>query len=264
MFLFGSVDAEQNIWASVVFGAPGFVSAADEHTLDIDLSRTAYDDRDPFWANLAADRRVGLLAVDSLARKRLRVNGSVRHVSLEAIRLDVLEAYPNCPKYIQRRGAVQLINEEPSDVEPSVGIRPTPGHRALIAAADTFFVASAHGELGVDVSHRGGNPGFVQLLDDRTLRVPDYLGNGMYSTLGNFAANPRAGLLFIDYAANRTLQLVGTPEIRFDLDQLADRTGGTHRYWDFTIDRWLEGALPVHIEWELLDYSPFNPATPES
>ena len=53
--------------------------------------------------------------------------------------------------------------------------------------------------------------------------------------------------------------LVGTPEIRFELDEPNDRTGGTRRYWDFTVDRWLERQLPNRVESELLDYSPFNP-----
>ena len=81
----------------------------------------------------------------------------------------------------------------------------------------------------------------------------------MFNTLGNFVANPRAGLLFIDFDANRTLQLIGTPEVRWDLDESNDRTGGTRRYWDFTVERWLERELAHRVEWELLDYSPFNP-----
>jgi len=108
-------------------------------------------------------------------------------------------------------------------------------------------------------SHRGGNPGFVEVLDERTLRVPDYVGNGMFNTLGNFVSNPRAGLLFIDFEGGRTLQLIGTPMIRWELDAPSDRTGGTRRYWDFTVDRWLERELPQRVDWELLDYSPFNP-----
>ena len=144
-------------------------------------------------------------------------------------------------------------------VEPRSGGILSPSQRASIGAADTFFVASAHSERGVDVSHRGGNPGFVEVLDERTLRVPDYAGNSMFNTLGNFVANPRAGLLFIDFDANRTLQLVGTAEIQWELDESNDRTGGTRRYWDFTGERWLERELTHHVEWELLDYSPFNP-----
>ena len=259
MVVLGSVDADQNVWASVLFGRPGFVSAADDRAVDFDLSQAGYDEHDPFWANIAGDPRVGMLAIELATRRRLRVNGNLTRVNDEKLRLDVIEAYPNCPQYIQRRHIAQLWGESRNGIEPRSGGILSPPQRASLGAADTFFVASAHPERGVDVSHRGGNPGFVEVLDERTLRVPDYAGNSMFNTLGNFVANPRAGLLFIDFDANRTLQLVGTPEIRWELDESSDRTGGTRRYWDFTVERWLERGLPYHIEWELLDYSPLNP-----
>ena len=131
----------------------------------------------------------------------------------------------------------------------------------MIAGSDTFFVASSHPERGVDVSHRGGNPGFVEVLDERTLRVPDYVGNGLYNTLGNFVSHPQAGLLFIDFDAGTTLQLIGVPKIRWELDRADDRTGGTRRYWDFTVQRWLVREIPQRVECEFLDYSPFNPTS---
>ena len=259
MVVLGSVDADRNVWASALFGRPGFVSAAHDRAVDFDLSQAGYDEHDPLWANIAGDPRIGMLAIELATRRRLRVNGNLTRVNDEKLRLDVIEAYPNCPKYIQRRHITQLSGESRDGIEPrSGGILSAP-QRTYIGAADTFFVASAHPERGVDVSHRGGNPGFVQILDERTIRVPDYAGNSMFNTLGNFVANPRAGLLFIDFDANRTLQLVGTAEIRWELDESSDRTGGTRRYWDFTVERWLERPLPYHIEWELLDYSPFNP-----
>lgn len=264
MVVLGSADTDQNVWASVLFGRPGFVSAADDRTVDFDLSQAGYDEHDPLWANIAGDPRVGMLAIELATRRRLRVNGNLRRVDDEKLRLDVIEAYPNCPQYIQRRHIAQLSGESGDGIEPRSGAILRPPQRASIGAADTFFVASAHPERGVDVSHRGGNPGFIEVLDERTLRIPDYAGNSMFNTLGNFVANPRAGLLFIDFDANRTLQLVGTPEIRWELDQPNDRTGGTRRYWDFTVERWLERPLAHHIEWELLDYSPFNPSWTEA
>ncbi len=259
MVVLGSVDADRNVWASALFGRPGFVSAAHDRAVDFDLSQAGYDEQDPLWANIAGDPRIGMLAIELATRRRLRVNGNLTRVNDEKLRLDVIEAYGNCPKYIQRGHIVQRWGEPGDGIEPSSGGILSPSQQASIGAADTFFVASAHPDRGVDLSHRGGNPGFVQVLDERTLRVPDYAGNSMFNTLGNFVANPRAGLLFIDFDANRTLQLVGRPEIRWDFDESSNRTGGTRRYWDFTVERWLERPLPYHIEWELLDYSPFNP-----
>jgi predicted pyridoxine 5'-phosphate oxidase superfamily flavin-nucleotide-binding protein len=259
MVVLGSVDEDGEIWASHLFGAPGFMAARDDRTLEFDLSKASVDDRDPFWANIASDPRVGLLAIDVLTRKRFRVNGDLARVNDHALRLDVLEAYPNCPKYIQRRESKQRRSESVEPIGHTSGDLLSPVHLDSIQAADTFFVASAHGERGVDVSHRGGNPGFIRVLDQGTLRIPDYVGNSMYQTLGNFVANPRAGLVFVDYETNRSLQLIGTPTVRFDLDESVDASGGTRRYWDFAVKRWVERPLPLALEWQLLDYSPFNP-----
>ena len=68
MVVLGSVDADQNVWASLLFGRPGFVSAADDRTLDFDLSLASHDERDPLWANIAGDPRVGMLAIELLTR----------------------------------------------------------------------------------------------------------------------------------------------------------------------------------------------------
>ena len=130
---------------------------------------------------------------------------------------------------------------------------------AVIAKADTFFVASVHPERGVDASHRGGNPGFVTRIDDRTLRIPDYPGNSMFNTLGNFTANPRAGVIFLDFESHRTLQLTGRPEILYDVDGTETETGGTKRHWQFHIERWVEIGQAQQLDWSLLDYSPYNP-----
>ncbi len=131
--------------------------------------------------------------------------------------------------------------------------------RALIQMADTFFVASAHPQRGVDASHRGGPPGFVNLLDERTLRITDYVGNSMFNTLGNFSANPRAGLIFLDFDRSRTLQMIGRPEILWDQDDAGSETGGTRRFWLLQVERWCEMSLPATVRWEFLDYSPYNP-----
>ena len=89
--------------------------------------------------------------------------------------------------------------------------------RALIAACDTFFVASRSrpevgAEGGLDMSHRGGRPGFVGVHGD-TLAIPDFRGNRFYNTLGNLLGDPRAGLIFIDFASGDILQLQGTVTI---------------------------------------------------
>lgn len=114
-----------------------------------------------------------------------------------------------------------------------------------IRGADTFFVASAHLDGPADVSHRGGRPGFVEFKDS-VLCIPDYAGNNMFSTLGNFALNPRAGLVFVDFESDRRLQITGN--VRLDLE--SGETGCTGRWWEFTPRKWV--------------VSPLNKATPRS
>ncbi|MFB3117197.1 MAG: pyridoxamine 5'-phosphate oxidase family protein [Myxococcota bacterium] len=264
MVVLGSVDHDQNVWASVLFGRPGFVTAPDEQSVEFDLSLAGFNPHDPFWTNIEHDQRVGSLFIDLATRRRLRINGSVSRPSADRLRLDlaVAESYPNCPKYIQRRIlTVQELDGQVSMLRDGDTLRED--LQTLIRTADTFFVASAHPQRGVDASHRGGPQGFVDVLDEHTLRIPDYVGNNMFNTLGNFAANPKAGLLFLDFDRGRTLQLIGRPEILWNQDDAEEESGGTRRFWLLHVERWYEMDLPAKVQWEFLDYSPFNPQPSE-
>jgi predicted pyridoxine 5'-phosphate oxidase superfamily flavin-nucleotide-binding protein len=245
MVILGIVDARQNIWASVLFGSPGFVKPVDEKAIEVDLTQTVLNSGDPFWANIQANKRVGILAIELSSRRRLRINGTIAQLTRDRLRLDVLESYPNCPKYIQRRHPFPNPDSTRAkpDFQSQLGSFLTSEQQHWILSSDTLFVASANPSHGVDTSHRGGNPGFVQILDERSLRIPDYSGNSMFNTLGNFVVNPRAGLLFLDFDRARTLQLTGKATIQWHLDNVADTTGGTRRYWDFEVEQWVETDL---------------------
>jgi len=232
MAVFGSGDQEKNVWASIFLGKPGFMQAEDERLVSFDLTTIAPNPHDPFWKNIQKNPQVGMLAIELASRRRLRINGTITHESDALLQLQVKESYPNCPKYIQRRQiSTPLQGANITSRLSAQGEVLGSEQRSIIAKADTFFVASVHPERGVDVSHRGGNPGFVTLMDDRTLRIPDYPGNSMFNTLGNFTANPRAGLIFLDFESHRTLQLTGRPEILYDVDGTSEETGGTNRHW---------------------------------
>lgn len=81
----------------------------------------------------------------------------------------------------------------------------------------------------------------------------------MFNTLGNFAVNPRAGLIFLDFESPRTLQLTGLAKILYGVDGTEEETGGTNRFWQFHIDSWIEINHASQSVWSLLDYSPHNP-----
>jgi predicted pyridoxine 5'-phosphate oxidase superfamily flavin-nucleotide-binding protein len=85
--------------------------------------------------------------------------------------------------------------------------------RAFIEARDMFFLATADADGAPQCSYKGGEPGFVRVLDDHTLAFPSYNGNGMFLSLGNVLANPRVGLLFIDFDGRTRLRLNGIASI---------------------------------------------------
>lgn len=258
----GSLDNEGNVWASVLVGEPGFLVALDERAIELDRSRRPAPDDDPLWRNIEINPAVGMLVIDLATRRRLRINGRIQKNTENLFLLGIEQAYPNCPKYIQRR-YLSGISEPPATKVPGIckGSRLGGEQISLIRASDTLFVASANPDHGVDASHRGGNPGFVKVLDDRHIRIPDYVGNSMFNTLGNLAIYPRAGVIFLDFERSRALQLTGQVNVLWDQDDPEDETGGTRRYWDLEIREWRETPLPRTFQWEFLDFSPFNPDT---
>jgi uncharacterized protein len=88
--------------------------------------------------------------------------------------------------------------------------------REFIEARDMFFIATTDADGRPTCSYKGGEPGFVRVLDERTLAFPNYDGNGMYLTMGNVLANPHVGLLFLDFEGRRRLRLEGTASIADD------------------------------------------------
>jgi hypothetical protein len=93
--------------------------------------------------------------------------------------------------------------------------------RAFIERADMFFIATADAHGHPQCSYKGGDPGFVRVLDERTIAFPVYDGNGMYLTAGNMLVNPRVGLLFVDFERRRRLRLNGLASVADDDPLLA-------------------------------------------
>src|SRR3954454_8994685 len=85
-------------------------------------------------------------------------------------------------------------------------------HVEWIRAADAVYVATVDSRGNPECSYKGGLPGFVRALDDRTLEIPSYDGNGMYRTLGNVATGQRIGLLFLLPHVPAKLRVNGTCE----------------------------------------------------
>ncbi len=255
----GSLDERQRPWASLLTGATGFMHSPDARRLRIDALPDAAA---PLAAALRPDAPLGLLGIEPHTRRRNRLNGQVTAVDAAGFELAVGQSFGNCPRYIQAREASpQPIAHTPPAAEALAGL--DEAARMLIAQADTLFIASAHPQAtdparpaeGVDVSHRGGRPGFVQVAADGTLSVPDFDGNRFFNTLGNLLLHPWAGLLFVDFEGGDLLQLsaraqvlTGTPEtLGFD---------GVTRVLRLQVERgWRRrGALP--LRWSSAQSSP--------
>ena len=255
----GGVDRGGWPWASLISGRPGFMRTPDARTLQINGALPAGD---PLGGVLQPGAPIGLLGIEPATRRRNRANGLVAEQDGAGFSVAVKQSFGNCPQYIQTR-AVDFVRD-PADgggSEPEAFTTLGADHRGLIAAANTFFVASAtrsHGGANgddVDVSHRGGRAGFVK-VDGDTLTVPDYPGNYHFNTLGNFLVNPRAGLTFVDFERGNLLSLTGTVELVEDGDVEVAAFKGAERAWRFTLDHgvYLEDALPFRAP--LQDYSP--------
>jgi hypothetical protein len=86
--------------------------------------------------------------------------------------------------------------------------------RAFIEARDMFFLATVDGSGQPTCSYKGGDPGFVKVVDPATLAFPSYDGNGMFLSMGNIRATARVGLLFIDFETPHRLGVQGTAAVR--------------------------------------------------
>jgi len=254
----GHHDSKGWPWASILFSQPGFMSAVDNQHLQINTKPVSGD---PLNDALQTGKRLGLLGIELESRRRNRLSTHISSVTKNTIELAVDQAFGNCPQYIQHR-ELQFIDPASMATEEIIDITQF-NHQAndLISNSDTFFVASyvANGSQlsseGADVSHRGGKPGFIRIDNNRTLTIPDYLGNNHFNTLGNFEENSKAGLLFIDFTHGHLLTLTGTVEILWDSPDTEFFTGA-ERLWQFHLDHghWLKNVLP--LRWKLKDYSP--------
>jgi hypothetical protein len=221
----GSVDQEGQPWASVLAGPPGFADSTDARVLTVNAWP---NEGDPLAPSIEPGAPIGLLGIQPHTRRRNRLNGHVVHAdgAMFAVRVD--QSFGNCPNYIQAREAHYV---GASDTAPRVDRMDVLDDEAqeVVRRADTLFIASAHprallddiAEHGIDVSHRGGKPGFVRVDAGRELTLPDFTGNSFFNTLGNLLLEPRCGLLFIDYDSGDTLQIAVRATIVSEGEEIA-------------------------------------------
>lgn len=243
-------DAKGRPWATLLDGPDGFVSSPDPHHLVI-AAKPAQGDALEGAFEVGAD--VGILGIEFATRRRNRVNGRVSENSSGSIIFRVDQSFGNCPQYIREREWRRV--DENSTGSATRGTHLTPSQRKWIEIADTFFIASGYrgeGEsptFGMDASHRGGDRGFVRVLDDTRIRFPDYAGNNHYNTMGNLTVDPRAGYLFVDFESGSLLQLTGRASIDWYSEELDDFPGA-RRLVTIDIEEITELPAAVGLRWQ--------------
>lgn len=245
--------------ATILTGPPGFVTSPDPHTLSIAAAPVPGD---PLANCLVAGRRVGLLGIDLASRRRNRANGRIISADRDRLTIAVEQSFGNCPQYIQARDIERVAPHEPNPAQAFAHL--DADARDRIAIADTFFVATSSGAPlgggGVDISHRGGQPGFVR-VDGDTLTIPDFKGNRYFNTFGNLLLEPRAALLFVDFLNGDLLHLQGKAEVLWEGGHELRRLSGAERLWRFHIERGSRRRRAVPLRWRFREFAPTTAAT---
>lgn len=218
------LDDKGQPWAGLLTGQPGFIQAAPDGRVAIERGGTAAPGATALDALFPVPRpgaAIGLLGIEFARRRRNRINGTVVAAGEQGIELQIDQGYGNCPKYINKRELKDGLFT--GDYMPTRYHSITAYVARLLAHADTFFIASSSGPQqqaetiqpqawGSDISHRGGEPGFLQ-VDGNTLSFDDYPGNNLFNTLGNLKAYPLCGLLVPDFESGEIVQIAGRAEL---------------------------------------------------
>ncbi|MEM7352116.1 MAG: pyridoxamine 5'-phosphate oxidase family protein [Acidobacteriota bacterium] len=244
------LDQEQRPWAALWSGPPGFLEIRDERTLNV-----AESSFDALTREKMVPGQVGLLAIEPETRRRMRFNGMATE-GADGLRIEAEEVFSNCPKFIQKR---ILAWHDEAPATPTRGLDLNADQRRQIAGADTLFLATHNPRGGADASHRGGPPGFVRWIDEKTLEFADYAGNNLFNTLGNLVLNPRLGLLHVDFESGDILQLTGHVELIDEVAETSSYPGSAGLRVRFEAEEWLEQRRAMPWRGSLVEPSPFNP-----
>ncbi|KAF3905248.1 hypothetical protein ABW21_db0204179 [Orbilia brochopaga] len=286
----GTTSPSGQPWASLLAGSPGFAQGVGPGVLAM---QSAIPAGDPIYENLSeegwgdaasgqakGEGMVAGLAMNLERRQRIKLYGRSNRGMHRAQKTElgmvvkIEQSLGNCPKYMNARHLdlvpVQVPVNATEDFRVPVSLPQEA--RDLISRSDMFFVASRNGFTDMDVNHRGGPPGFVRIMpsepsshsatDEPTMLVwPEYSGNRLYQTLGNFQVTPLAGLTFPDYNTGDMLFLTGTVEILIgdDAEKVLDRSKLAVKF-TVTEARYSPASLGLRLaKSEEVGWSPYNP-----
>jgi uncharacterized protein len=190
--------------ADALVGRPGMLRVVTPTLLVVHDTAREYAQHSP-----RPGEPLGLLGIDFANGRRNRANGMVERHDGGGVAMRLTHSFGNCPRHIHARRPDPVVAMATTALDP----------RTLVETAATFFIASRSAELapsrggGIDISHRGGAPGFVHWADGDTVVFDDVPGNNFFNTLGNIVSDPRVSLLFIDFDSGRQLRIAGDAEL---------------------------------------------------
>jgi len=248
-----SVDASDRPWASPLLACgPALFTLQGPTELTIAAQP---DNGDPLLTNIADNGRLGVLFFDPSRRRRAKSMGTAEGLGNATIRYSLTRNFGLCPKYIHKRehhpGSTQ-----PESVMSCSSTRLDEQDMAQLSRSDTAFLASFYPAHGPDVTHRGGEPGFVRVVGETTIEMPEYVGNGMFNTLGNLRADARLALTDIDFSTGRTVHTTGVATVSDEVDLVRHR--GATRLITLDIDEVLVTQACIGT-WTDVEASRYNP-----
>ncbi len=254
-----TVDATGKLKAVMVSGVAGFLTTPDDKTLRLDAKLS---DALVQLGDLALGSMIGVVGIDLSNRRRNRMHGRVEGIHASHVDIRVTQSYGNCPKYINvRELTTHFEKTDLPVVENSRALNDA--DREAIRAADIFFIASffdrGQGDAfeGADMSHRGGNPGFIHVEGDKLI-IPDYFGNNLFNTFGNLSMNPVTALLFLDFETGATRHLTGTTAIIDEPARIALFPKAL-RLLEVTVQEVIVTHNATPLRWAMGEVSPHSP-----
>lgn len=243
-------------WVTLIEGEEGFVQSPDPHHLRL---TPKLDSNDPLASSFQTGSHIGVLGIELATRRRNRFNGYIQPEG-NGFKIKINQTFGNCPQYIHPRHWRRDVRSQTSTAIQSTAL--TEAQIAQIKTADTLFVGSGQmseagaPSSGYDASHRGGESGFVRVLDKNTLQIPDYAGNNFFNTIGNLTLNPHIGLLFIDFNTGSLMHITGRANIEWE-PPLPEETG-VLRQIHVVIDAVIERPQAIALRWATQQDSTLN------
>ncbi|KAL6923410.1 hypothetical protein ACHAPO_001576 [Fusarium lateritium] len=277
----GTLDDKGRPWTTIWGGERGFARPVAQDVLALNSSvdtrydpvfRALWDGIDEEGVKQGAINRpndgdgkeMSGLAIDLETRDRVKLAGkmvagaTIDEGKTVQLAMAVTESLGNCPKYLNKKDIVPHIME-PELVSEKL---PLPQDALdIVAAADMLFLSSTNGNA-MDTNHRGGSPGFIRVIKNEEDGVefiyPEFSGNRLYQTLGNFKVNPRVGAAIPDYNNANVLYLTGTASVLIgeEASSLLARTKLAVKI-SVSSAKFVKSGLP--FRGSLGEYSPYNP-----